>query len=183
MVDAFIGEIRPFVGNFAPRYWLFCHGQDVPIVEYQAFFAVIGTTYGGDGRTYFRVPNLKGRTPIGAGHAPGLSYWQQGDYGGHPEKVVTERNIPAHRHAVMAMDTNATSAEPGPTMAFAKARRESGPPRRRAREMYRATQPDVELSPDAGGDHGDPEVFLDNYQPSLVVDYIICFDGYFPPRS
>ena len=80
--DGMIGEVRMFAGNFAPRTWAFCEGQLLPISSYQALFSILGTTYGGDGRTTFALPDLRGRVPVGTGNGPGLSPQRLGQRSG-----------------------------------------------------------------------------------------------------
>ena len=89
MTDPFLGEIRNFGFNFAPRGWALCNGQMLPIAQYTALFSLLGTMYGGDGRTTFALPDLRGRTPIGAGQGPGLSHREQGEAGGSESVTLT----------------------------------------------------------------------------------------------
>jgi len=98
-LDPFIGEIIMFAGNFAPRGWAFCDGQLLPISQNSALFSILGTTYGGDGRTTFALPDLRGRVPIHAGSGPGLSYRNLGAKEGQEEMSLTVSQIPSHTHS------------------------------------------------------------------------------------
>ncbi len=98
--DPIMGAISLFAGNFAPRGWLYCHGQLLPIQQYSALFSILGTTYGGDGQTTFALPDLRGRAPIGVGHGPGLTDRTLGEQGGTENVTLTVNQIPAHTHGV-----------------------------------------------------------------------------------
>ena len=98
LMEPFIGMIVGFGGNFAPRGWAHCHGQLLPISQNQALFSILGTTYGGDGRTTFALPDLRGRAPIGEGSGPGLSPVGLGERGGAESHVLTTQEMPAHSH-------------------------------------------------------------------------------------
>ena len=98
MAEAFVGEIRAFGFNFAPRSWAFCDGQLLPISQNQALFSLIGTFYGGDGRTTFQLPDLRGRAPIKYGNGPGLSSYQLGHRGGLEQVTLTQNQMPTHNH-------------------------------------------------------------------------------------
>jgi microcystin-dependent protein len=115
----YIGEIRLFGGNFAPVGWAFCDGSLLPISEYDALFALIGTTYGGDGQTTFAVPDLRGRVPIHMGGGPGLTTRIIGEMAGAESVTLNTQQIPAHTHALgaaqsghLASPANAMPAAP-----------------------------------------------------------------------
>ena len=99
-MDPFISQIIAVGCNFAPRGWMACEGQLLPIASYTALFSLVGTMYGGDGRTTFALPDLRGRVPIGKGQGPGLSNHNQGDIGGTEQNVLTTAQMPAHTHAL-----------------------------------------------------------------------------------
>ncbi|WP_299209575.1 tail fiber protein [uncultured Dokdonia sp.] len=103
-MNPFIGEIVMFGGNFAPRQWAFCDGQLLAISSNTALFSILGTTYGGDGRTTFALPDLRGRVPIHPGHGPGLSTYRLGEQGGKEQEVLTIATMPTHNH-IAASDT------------------------------------------------------------------------------
>ncbi|MEP1490140.1 MAG: tail fiber protein [Algibacter sp.] len=98
-MDPFIAQIVMFGGNFAPRGWAKCEGQLLPISQNSALFSLLGTMYGGDGRTTFGLPDLRGRTPVGPGRGPGLSDYRQGPGGGHEQVYLNLTNLPSHTHA------------------------------------------------------------------------------------
>ena len=100
--EPFIGEVRMFAGNFAPRSYAFCNGQLLQIAQNTALFSILGTTYGGDGRTTFGLPDLRGRTPIGAGRGPGLTDRRAGQRVGQETVALTEGAIASHNHPMIA---------------------------------------------------------------------------------
>ena len=99
MSEPFLGQVTIFAGNFAPRGWAFCDGQLLPISQYSALFSILGTTYGGDGRTTFALPDLRGRTPIGPRNGPGLSDYRLGQQGGSQTNTLTVSEMPSHNHS------------------------------------------------------------------------------------
>jgi microcystin-dependent protein len=109
MSEPFIGEIRMFGGNFAPRAWAFCNGQLLSIAQNTALFSLLGTTYGGNGQTTFAVPDLRGRVPVGMGQGPGLPNVTQGEMSGSPTHTMIITEMPAHNHTVQST-LNGTSA-------------------------------------------------------------------------
>jgi len=175
--DAFIGEIRMFGGNFAPRGWALCNGQLLPISQYSALFSLLGTTYGGDGRTNFALPDLRGRVPIHAGQGPGLSSRQLGQRGGVETVTLTTQQMPAHTHTanvVQAADSSVgTSDKPGNML---PARNAASTPQygATANTTLNGTTVTVENS-GAGQAH-------ENMQPYVTVNYIIATEGIFPSR-
>ena len=173
MSEPFIAEVRIFAGNFAPRGWAFCNGQLLPIAQNTALFSLIGTTYGGDGRTTTALPDLKGRAPMHPGRGPGLSTRRLGEKGGVEEVTLTEPQIPNHTHTMQASPNPGESADP---QGNAIARTVGG-------SLYSdQAPPDVSLNqaalPPTGG--GQPH---NNMQPFLTLNYIIALVGLFPSRS
>ncbi len=164
MSEAFIGEIRIFAGTFAPVGWLPCDGRPLPISQYDALFALIGTTYGGDGQTTFALPDLRGRAPVHAG--PGLL---PGATGGAEAVTLTGGNLPAHTHTAAAA-TGATSASPA-----------GGVWSSQSAAAFGAATGSAALAGSAvsavGG--GQPH---ENMPPFLAVPYIIAVEGIFPSR-
>ena len=112
MSDPFIGQIHLFGFNFAPRGWAFCDGQLLPIAQHTALFSLLGTMYGGDGRTTFGLPDLKGRSAIHAGQGPGLSNVTQGAKGGAESHTLTIGQLPPHSHTVACFNDEGDNDEP-----------------------------------------------------------------------
>ena len=107
-MDPFIGQIQPFGFNFAPRGWAKCDGQLMSIASNSALFSLLGTTFGGDGRTTFGLPDLRGRSIVHIGHGPGLSTITWGERGGTEQLYVTQANMPSHSHALVNGVANVT---------------------------------------------------------------------------
>lgn len=172
MSEPFIAEIRIFAGNFAPRGWAFCDGQLLPIAQNTALFSLIGTTYGGDGRTTTALPNLKGRAPMHPGRGPGLTERRLGDRGGTEQLSLTEAQIPNHNHNLRGVQADVDSTSPDGHFLAEGA------------SMYtdQVTSNLVNLSStamlNAGGNR--PH---NNMQPFLVINFIIALIGLYPSRS
>lgn len=178
-MDPFIGQIIMFGGNFAPRGWAFCSGQLLPISQNSALFSILGTTYGGDGRTTFALPDLRGRAPIHAGHGPGLTDRRLGSRGGAETTLQTVSQMPNHTHSlstqVNVVDDDASTGE-GSAAYLANA----------ATNVYSNAAPDATLAPgtitnqlgNTGGNQS-----MNNMPPYLTVNYIIALVGTFPSRS
>jgi microcystin-dependent protein len=174
--EPFIAEIRMFAGNFAPRGWALCDGQLLPISQNEALFSLVGTTYGGDGRTTFGLPDLRGRAPIHMGQGPGLTNKRIGQKGGQEEVVLTVNQMPAHNHSarVQADSTVATTDKPQNAL----------PARNAASTPQYGTSASSALHPDAvvvgqkGGNQAHP-----NMQPYLTINYIIALQGTYPSRN
>lgn len=113
-MEGFIGEIRFFAGNFAPRSWAFCEGQLLAISQNSALFSILGTTYGGDGRTTFGLPDLRGRVAVGQGNGPGLNDRPLGQKGGSEHNVLNTTQIPSHTHT-HAVNSSSTAAANTPS--------------------------------------------------------------------
>ena len=170
-MEPFLGQVIMFAGNFAPRGWAFCTGQLLAISQYSALFSILGTTYGGDGRTSFALPDLRGRTPICPGRGPGLSDVQLGARLGAETTRLTTPNLPPHSHNLMASDRKADKIEPG-GHALAPA----------SRDIYSGGTPNVQMNAGAVSSTGSAQPF-NNMQPSLGINYIIALQGVFPSRS
>lgn len=169
MSEPFIAEVRIFAGNFAPRGWGFCNGQLVPISQNTALFSLIGTTFGGDGRTTTALPNLQGRAPMHPGRGPGLTDRRLGEQGGVKAVTLTEAQIPQHSHTMNAFDSGevaAPSASYGPGSA----------------NMYAEGTPDVNLAANTLSDTGGGQAH-NNMQPYLTINFIIALIGLYPSRS
>jgi microcystin-dependent protein len=173
MADPFVAEIRIFPFNFAPKGWAFCDGQILPISQNTALFSLLGTTYGGDGKSNFALPDMQGNAPMHPGQGPGLSLHDLGETGGSQTVSLLESEIPSHSHSVSASAVDGTAKSPsGQKVA-------SGV----GVNMY-ATAPSpmtnlnfMAISP-AGGDQ--PH---NNMQPYLTLSFCIALQGVFPPRT
>src|SRR5512140_2789642 len=112
MADPFVAEIRIFPFNFAPKGWAFCNGQILTLSQNTALFSLLGTTYGGDGKSNFALPDLQGRAPMHPGQGPGLSLHDLGEIGGSDTVTLLESEIPSHSHSMMASNADSTSQSP-----------------------------------------------------------------------
>lgn len=173
MAEPFVAEIRIFPFDFAPTGWAFCDGQLLPISQNTALFSLLGTTYGGDGRVTFRLPNLQGRAPMGPGQGPGLTPRDLGEEGGSESVTLLASEIPAHTHAVRAngLDVADTNV-PSPAASFALS---SGG------TLYQATAT-ATASPAAVVNAGGSQPH-NNMQPYLTLSFCIALQGVFPPRG
>ena len=172
MSDAYLGEIRPFPYNYVPKGWALCDGSTVSISEYPSLFALLGTAYGGDGRTSFGLPNLTDRVAVGDGHGEGLTPRKRGDWGGIDALPLTEATLGIHRHALYGTATEGDSMTPIGAM-FANIRRSVY---RRATGSTGAMLPETLLP--AGEAQPQPH---ENRQPSLKLVYCIAVEGVYPP--
>jgi microcystin-dependent protein len=173
MSEPFIAEIRIFAGNFAPRGWALCDGTLLSIAQNTALFSLVGTTYGGNGRTDFGLPDLQGRAPMHPGRGPGLTARQVGQRGGSPTTALTEAEVPSHGHQAL------TGGEPdsvSPVNAvWAEAAASEG------QELYGDPASASSAIPDAFSSGG--ALSHENRQPYLAMNFIIALTGLFPSRS
>ena len=172
MSEPFVGEIRMFAGNFAPRGWAFCDGQLLAVSANDALFSLLGTIYGGDGRTTFGLPELRGRIPIHAGSGPGLSPRRLGARTGTEEDTVTVDQLPSHTHAWRAFNGNATNNTPDGT-----ALAQSSVDAYRVGLSNPLLQMDASMVSNTGGSRSHA-----NLMPYLCIHFIIALFGIFPPR-
>ena len=180
-MDPFLAEITLFGGNFAPRGWAFCDGQLLPIASNSALFSLLGTTYGGDGRTTFALPDLRGRAPIGPRHGPGLSSYRLGQKGGVEYVILNQTQIPSHTHTInhtlqVRADAGSGATTDDPTNAFI------------ANDGNNQFNPvaDANMGPLAGtisAFNTGGNLSHENRQPFLALNYIIALQGVFPSRS
>jgi len=171
MAEPFVGEIRMFGGNFAPAHWAFCNGQLVSVAENQALFSLMGNRYGGDGRTNFALPDLRGRVPVHKGAGPGLTPYNLGERAGEEREQLNVGNLPQHTHALMGSTGGATTGHPtGGFFAVA------------VQDSFTASAPDADLNENAIRSAGGSQPH-DNTMPFLCVNFIIALDGIYPPRS
>ncbi len=171
-MDPFVAEIRIFPFNFAPSGWAFCDGQILPLSQNTALFSLLGTTYGGDGKSNFALPNMQGNAPMHPGQGPGLSLHDLGETGGSDTVSLLESEIPSHSHAIIASQSDGTDQSP-------------------ANELYAAgvgigqyaapaalTQLSGNAMAPAGGDQ--PH---NNLMPYLTLNFCIALQGVYPPRT
>src|SRR5947199_1114638 len=120
-MDPFVAEIRIFPFNFAPKGWAFCDGQILPLSQNTALFSLLGTTYGGDGKSNFALPNMQGNAPMHPGQGPGLSLHDLGETGGTETVVLLESEIPSHAHTMRAYNSDPADAQnPSPNTSLAQ---------------------------------------------------------------
>jgi len=174
MSEPFIAEIRIVGFNFAPRGWAFCDGQLLPISQNTALFSLIGTTYGGDGRTTTALPNLQGRAPMHPGRGPGLTERQLGERGGAETVTLTEAQMPSHPHTLRAANTPGGQVQ-APAASRTYARSAGG-------NAYHASSSPVDLAGEAVASAGGGQAH-DNMQPFLTMNFVIALQGLFPSRS
>ena len=176
MSEPFIAEIRIFAGNFAPRSWAFCDGQLLPIAQNTALFSLIGTTYGGDGRTTTALPILQGRAPMHPGRGPGLTARRLGEKVGAETVTLSEAQIPSHTHTARAANTFAgTVATPSNTTALDRS--SGGNVYHTDTTSSLANLASETLSTTGGGQAHT------NLQPFLTLNFIIALVGTYPARS
>jgi len=172
MSEPFVGQIKMFAGNFAPRGFAFCDGQLLAISGNDALFSLLGTIYGGDGRTTFGLPDLRGRLPLHVGQGPGLSNRPIGSKGGTEKETITEAQLPSHTHTMQGSSSTAN---------------QSGPQNRVVAEastfsLYQSGAPNVQMLPDAITSVGGGQSHT-NLMPFLCINFIIALFGVFPSRN
>lgn len=174
MADPFVAEIRIFSFNFPPKGWAFCDGQLLPLSQNTALFSLLGTNYGGDGKSTFALPNLIDNVPIGSGQGPGLSDRFLGETGGATHITLLQSEIPFHNHNLQAVVTPANAKVPDATMALSRSAQGTA---------YNADGANlVQMNPQslsmAGG-----SLPHNNMMPFLTLNYCIALQGIFPPRQ
>lgn len=181
--EPFIGTITMFAGNFAPRGWMKCEGQLLPISQYSALFSILGTTYGGDGRTTFGLPDLRGRVPMGTGNGPALQDVRLGDRKGVEFMTLTSAQMPSHNHTA-TVKLNAGNVDAGiKANASDRILMSSG---RGGTPIYTDQPATATLRQDAASaviNNAGGNQSFDNKQPSLGITYIIAINGTYPSRS
>jgi microcystin-dependent protein len=175
-MDAYIGEIRIFGGNYAPAKWLFCEGQLLSIQQNTALFSILGTMYGGNGTVTFALPDLRGSAPIGQGQGPGLTARGVGEMGGSASVTLLQAEMPNHTHSAMGAPQNGDTPSPADAVwaQYATGRPPVTTP------LY-AQASDVTMAPAALNAAGKSQPH-NNMQPYLPMRFIICMQGIFPPR-
>lgn len=176
-MEGYIGQIILFAGTFEPLNWAYCDGRLLSISQNQALFAIIGTTYGGDGRTNFALPDLRGRVPVGTGNRPGLTPRVLGQYGGEESVSLTPNQLPAHNH-IASVPASANGADATSPIGNIPAviNTDLG-----AVNAYTSTSKATGSLAASTGNTGDNQAH-DNMQPFLCLSYIICLNGIFPSR-
>lgn len=169
MSEPFVAEIRIFAGNFAPRGWAFCNGQLLPIAQNTALFSLIGTTYGGDGRTTTALPDLQGRIPMHAGRGPGLTERRIGAKTGTESVALAESQIPNHTHQLVGTEEDIDASSP------------AGNYLATGNDLYSATDGST-LAGASVGNAGGGQAH-NNMQPYLALNFIIALIGTYPSRS
>lgn len=176
MANPFVAEIRIFAGNFAPKGWALCNGQLMPISQNTALFSLLGTTYGGDGKSNFALPNLQGSAPMNAGQGPGLSLRSLGETGGEQTVTLLQTEMPVHSHSAQGA-TGSNQATPV-NNAWASGQKLGGG------NIYTASNAatNVQMNPSAlsivGGN-----LPHNNMPPFLGLTFIIALQGVFPART
>ena len=174
MSDPFVGEIRMFAGNFAPRGWAFCDGQLLAVSQNDALFSLLGTIYGGDGRTTFALPDMRGRIPLHQGTGPGLSNRRLGTKGGVEHVTLTVSELPAHTHSQIAEAETGNQPSPADNMLG-----EANAPHyyNNPSTLETAAMSSSAMS-NAGGTNSHT-----NLMPYLCVNFIVSLFGIYPSRS
>jgi microcystin-dependent protein len=170
-MEPFLGEIRLFAGTFAPRGWAFCNGQLLSASQYEALFSLLGTTYGGDGRTTFGLPDMRGRLPIHHGQGPRLTRRPLGQKGGAESVTVTVNEMPSHSHQLTADNETASQTNP----AGIQLARSQG-------DIYVESTAEVDMWAEAITDVGGDQSH-NNVMPFLCLHFIIALTGIYPSRS
>lgn len=180
MDDELMGVIKVFSGNFAPRGYMFCDGSLLSIAQYTALYSILGTTYGGDGRTTFGLPNLNGRIPLGTGTSTtGLSY-ELGEEDGSPTNTLLASNLPSFASQLKVSSSNATTAVPSATTSLAVSGTQAGRDFIAVPSFIDAA-PDTVIYPQAVVFIGQ-NLPVNNMPPYLGINYIICVEGIYPSR-
>tara|TARA_R110002073_G_scaffold233329_2_gene394524 strand:+ start:11858 stop:12439 length:582 start_codon:yes stop_codon:yes gene_type:complete len=169
--EPYLGEIRMFAGNFAPRGWTLCLGQNLPINQNQALFSLLGTTYGGDGRTTFALPDLRGRVPIQVVNGTGLFSFL-GSRGGVERSTLTTSHLPSHNHTVTVGINTDLGTQANPTGVLAS----------HPGAFAEQSTPGVNFGTGLLNNTGSNQS-INNMQPSIVINYIIALSGIYPSRN
>jgi len=173
MADPFVAEIRMFAGNFPPKGWALCNGQLLPISQNTALFSLLGTFYGGDGKSTFGLPNLQSRFPMHQGQGPGLSDRFLGESSGEAAVTLLANQIPAHGHGLKAA-LSPTTGTPAPDMMLS--------PVNGGAAIYKPPTNPQAMAPQTLSPAGGSQPH-NNRQPYLALSFIIALQGAFPPRS
>jgi microcystin-dependent protein len=170
--EPFLGQIQTFGFGFAPRGWATCEGQLMPISQNSALFALLGTTFGGDGRTTFALPDMRGRAAIGQGNGPGLTSRSWGLKSGQQDVTLTIQQMPSHNHLISARGGRGTTTSPADSYLAVKSRN----------KQYGDATPTVTMADDMVGNAGGGQSH-NNMPPFLVLYFCIATQGIFPSRD
>jgi microcystin-dependent protein len=179
MTNPFVAEIRIFAFSFAPKGWALCAGQILPISQNTALFSLLGTTYGGDGRSTFALPNLQGSAPMQQGQGPGLSQRLLGETGGEQALTLLTSEMPLHAHTVNA-DTNFASTPDPNNGLYMRGNFDDGQGNKGGVQVYSTAAPTTGMGAainPAGG-----SLPHNNMMPSLALNFCIALQGVFPAR-
>lgn len=174
MSEPFIAEIRIFAGNFAPKRWAFCDGRLLPISQNTALFSLIGTTYGGDGRSTTALPNLQGSAPMQPGRGPGLTARRLGERGGAETVTLDEAQMPEHSHGWEVSARGANDNDPGDSVYLGAGSLNQ--------QIYGPADNLQDMAGQALAGTGGSQAH-NNMQPFLVINFIIALEGLYPPRG
>ncbi|WP_026190547.1 phage tail protein [Methylobacterium sp. WSM2598] len=182
MTAPYVGQITLFAGNFAPRNWAFCNGQIMQIAQHPALFAILGNTYGGDGKTTFALPDLRGRVPLHPGQGAGLSSYVLGQHAGTETVTLGVQQIPAHSHKITGDATDGNVSSPDKAHLAQATVTIGGRPTPVLNHTSGTAAKPVSLADDtvqnAGGSQAHP-----NIQPYLALNFIIAVEGIYPARN
>jgi microcystin-dependent protein len=181
MASPFVAEIRIFAGNFAPRGWAFCDGQLMPISQNTALFSLLGTTYGGDGKSTFALPDMQGNAPVQQGQGPGLSQYFLGETTGVQNVALLQTEMPSHNHSLGATQAAGTTATPGGAAVPAFGGWNDGQGKTGPVNSYTTTAGNTVTSPLSTSVYGQG-LPHNNMMPYLTLTYIIALQGVFPAR-
>lgn len=169
-MDPYLGSLMLTAFGYAPRGWALCNGQLLPISQNQALFSLLGTQYGGDGRTNFALPDLRGRVPLGAGQDPSSGWtYDRGDSGGVESVALTQTEMPSHTHGLLGTEARGVTGSPVDAALASGA-------------GWYAAAPATSLAATALGATGGGQPHP-NTQPSLVLSWVIALQGVFPSRN
>ena len=176
MADPFVAEIRIFPFNFAPKGWAFCNGQLLPLSQNTALFSLLGTTYGGNGKSNFALPNMQGNAPMHPGQGPGLSLHDLGEIGGSETVTLLTSEMPLHVHNIMALNSDFGNLNaPSPLRSLARSGNATA-------YQTNSSAGVTQMSANALSISGSSFPH-NNMQPYLTLNFCIALQGVFPPRG
>ncbi|ASE63832.1 phage tail protein [Chryseobacterium indologenes] len=183
-MEEYMGIVKLFAGNFAPRGWMFCDGSLLSIAQNSALFSLLGTTYGGDGITTFALPNLKGRMALGAGNVNANQFYPLGVVAGTTQNTLLASNLPSvgAGFQLKVANKNANSGTPSATTSIAISGTQVGRDFNVVTSFVNNADPDTAINPQSISFVGQ-NLPVNNMPPYLGLNYIICVEGIYPPRS